>query len=284
MFESVITTLYVCGHTFGTVLQAATLYDVVSISQLPDHTAIFLVHQDNLASLVRTCAALGVALARLVVRRVVRRQFLSRCGLQFRRGRLGGTAGNTLRLRFCLLLAPSRLWRLCSLQEGGTLSQYRLEGIDILLDAFSAADSRKLYASECAAARAYIPPRNEVAGWRLMVYLGCCRQREVQLGGEVEMEVEVFLGGACGVNMGRIGEYRTGGHHQQREGLRPARRERLLLAIGDVVRRHAFDGIEQLGILRMQNAWGQLSDSLLSGAELQFGLTLTLFPDAMLIL
>jgi hypothetical protein len=83
-----------------------------------------------------------------------------------------------------------------------------------------------------------------------MVYLGRCRQRKVQFGREVEVKVEVFLGDACGVDMGGIGEYRTGGHHQQRKGLRSAWREGLFLSIGNMVSRHAFDGIEQLGILR----------------------------------
>ncbi len=39
----------------------------------------------------------------------------------------------------------------------------------------------------------YVPARNEVAVWWLVVYLCRCREGEVELGGKMKVKVEVFF-------------------------------------------------------------------------------------------
>jgi hypothetical protein len=39
----------------------------------------------------------------------------------------------------------------------------------------------------------YVPTGNEVAVWRLVIYLCGCRQRKVELGREVQVQIEIFF-------------------------------------------------------------------------------------------
>lgn len=63
------------------------------------------------------------------------------------------------------------------------------------------------------------------------------------------MEVKVVLRG--GSDVGGVGEGRGRRDHQEGEGLGPRRGERFLLAMGDVVRLDALDGVEELWILAL---------------------------------
>ncbi len=118
-----------------------------------------------------------------------------------------------------------------------------LEGVDILLDPLAASDGGELEAREGAAPATEVPARDEVARRRLVVYLSGRRERKVELGGEVEVEVEVFFRVSCRVGLRWIGEDRAGRYHQQGQRLRATRREALLSAVGDMVRRHPGDGV-----------------------------------------
>lgn len=225
------------GPTLGPRLQLAVLLDLKVVGQLANHAAVFLVHQHNLAALAAAHGAVApprVRLAGHVVGGVVRRQVLRDLALARRRGRA---------------LFAARLGRRGALEEGGALRQDGLKRVDVLLDALAALDAGELDARESAAVRAQVPARDEVAARRLVVDLRGGGQREVQLGRQVQVQVKVLLGvGAVGVE-GRVGKGGRGRHHEQRQRLRAGGRQRLLLAVGDVVGRDVLDGVEELWVL-----------------------------------
>lgn len=137
--------------------------------------------------------------------------------------------------------------RLRALKKGCALCQDGLKGVDVFLrDRIRAlANGRKLNARKGAALGAQVPSWYQVAPRGLVVDL--CRRGEgqVELGREIEVQVKVFFGrlvlAAC---VAEVGKGRVGGHHQQRQRLRPRGRQGTLLALLDVVGLDAADGIE----------------------------------------
>lgn len=220
-------------RTFGSRPDGTVLDDLVAVAQLADDAAVLLVHEHDPAALAGARAALHVALAGGVVGRVIRRQLLGG-------GRLPG-----------LCAGPLRAGRRRALEEGGALRQDGLEGVDVLLHAGPGADGRELDAREGAAVGPEVPARDQVAGRRLVVDLRGGGQRQVELGRQVEVQVEVVLAGAAGA----VGEARGRGHHEQRQRLRAVWRQRLLGPVGDVVGPDALDGVQQLRVLARVSGW-----------------------------
>jgi hypothetical protein len=173
-------------------------------------------------------AAPRVCLARLKVSGVVGRERISR---RFRR--LCRAALLALALPPLRSLSDRGWWR--SLQERGALREDCFKRVYVFLDPLSALDRGKLDPGECATVRTEVPAGDQVAGGRLVVDLRRGGERQVQLGREVEMEVEILLR-RCAIDIDRgVGEGRGRWHHQQGQGLRPGGREGLFFAIGDVV-------------------------------------------------
>jgi hypothetical protein len=87
-----------------------------------------------------------------------------------------------------------------ALQKGGTLRKDSLESVNVLLGhiIWPTANPRELNASEGSRVGAEIPPRDQVAARRLVIYLSCGRKGQVKLRREVEVKVEVFLGRRAG--------------------------------------------------------------------------------------
>jgi len=159
------------------------------LAQLTHHAAVILVNEHDLAVLAPGLAVGREAAAGGVVGRVVP-ALLVAAGVG-RRGSVG------------------------TLQKRGALREDGLEGVDVVLrDAV--ADAGELDAREGAALEVTIPSRDQVArGW-LVVDLCSCGERKVELGREVEVEVEVLVwnlvlwsGGA------EIGEWGGGRDHEE---------------------------------------------------------------------
>lgn len=123
-------------------------------------------------------AALCICLSGFVVSRVVSRECLVRG-----RARLGPVSAGWWRVA----LLPGRERGRRSFQKSGALRQNGLEGVDIILNALAAVQPGKLDSRKCAAVRAEVPPRNQVARGRLVVDLSRGWQGQVQLGREVEV-------------------------------------------------------------------------------------------------
>ena len=187
--------------------------DRSTLSQLADDTAIILVNENNMASLVlstRLCSP-GSPLGRIV-------------GL--------------------MLLVDGR--SIGPLHEGSALSKDSLKGINILLVDFL----WELDPSESTRVRAQIPARNQVTAWGLVVDLGRGREGHVEFWRKVKMEIEVFLWSlVLGHGAGEIGEGRRGRNHQQRQGLRARGGEGGLLAMLDVGGPDLVNGVEDAGVV-----------------------------------
>ena len=89
-----------------------------------------------------------------------------------------------------------------------------------------------------------------------MVYLGCCRQRKVELGREMKMEVEVlFWCRRLRFGGGKSSKWRGCWYHQEGQGLGAGGGKAIFLAIFDVVSIDAVDGIKKLWVLSMCISW-----------------------------
>jgi len=195
--------------------------DLGPTSQLAHYAAIFLVDQDDLTSLA---CAVNVTLAGPVLLWVISLD-----------------AGGGLVV----------LGRLRTLQKGGALRQDGLERVDVFLRhrRGALANGWKLNPGEGAALGPQVPAWDQVAARRLVVDLGRCREREIELRREVEVQIEVFFGRlVLAAGVAEVGERRTGGDHQQRQRLRARGRERRLFALLDVEGLDASHRVEQSGI------------------------------------
>ncbi len=218
-------------HTLGAWLDGTVLLDVEAFAQLTDDAAIFLIHKHNSTAGLGAAATLYVALTSVIVSRVVWRQFLASRFTSFGFIRLAGS----------LLLG-----RRSSFEERGALRKNGLKRIEVFLNARAAIGRRELNACECSAVSAEVPSRDQVAAGRLVIDLGRCRQRKVELRGQMQVQVEVFF---SGTDTRRIGKSRRCWHHQQGQRLGSGRGERLFVSIGDVVGIDAVDRVEKLWIL-----------------------------------
>lgn len=220
------------NHTLGTGTNTTVLDNLEAVAQLTNNATILLVDQYNSAADMRAGAALDVCFPRLEASWVVGRR---RVAGRFSRLGLGSLGARGPRRRRAL-------------EESGALRQNRLKGIDVLLDPRATVGGGELEARKGAAARAKVPPGDQVAAGRLVVDLRRRGHGEVELGREVQVQVKILLAVAAR-DARRVGEARRGRDHEERERLRARGREGLLVAIGNVVGLDAIYGVEELRIL-----------------------------------
>lgn len=87
----------------------------------------------------------------------------------------------------------SGFWWRGSFEESGTLREDRLKRIDIFLSSFAITQTRKFNPCESSILVAQVPSWDQVAAGGLVIYLRGRRERKVELGRQVKMEVEVLF-------------------------------------------------------------------------------------------